>query len=38
MGYTHGVSYDENWVLELLRAVWGKPLNRTDRPPSHYEA
>ena len=26
---THAVSDDENWVLELLRVVWGKLLNGT---------
>lgn len=32
MRWTYGVSNDENWGLELLRVVWGKPLNRTGGP------
>ena len=32
MECTYGVSYDENWVLELLGAKWGKSFNRTDWP------
>ena len=31
-GYTHSVPDDENPVLEFHRAVWGKSLDRTDRP------
>ena len=33
MRCTYAGSHDENWVLELLRAEWGKPLNGTDWPP-----
>lgn len=32
VGCTYGRSHDENRVLELFRAVWGKSFNRTDWP------
>lgn len=35
-GCTNSVSNDENWVLELLGAVWGKPFNGTYGPFIRY--
>ena len=33
VGFTHGVSDEENWILEFLGAVWGESFDRTSRPP-----
>lgn len=32
VGFTHGVSDEENRIHELLRAVWGESFDRPSRP------